>query len=532
MGALPRRERILVVDDEPQLLIAFSDTLGDLFEVVTTSEPERALELAQGDAEFSVIVSDQSMPNMTGDELFRRLRQVSNASRVLVTGHSGLTAVVRAVNAGSICAFVTKPWQAEELTLKVRLAAEQFRLTRELRTSEERLRLAFRASNAGLFDWNIRTGEVVYSSKATDPDAELADARGDFAELEKRIHPDDLPKLRAAVDAHLTQRQAFPATEMRVLGEDNKSYRWVDLNAQGAWDAAGNPQRLVGSVLDIDDLRQAQQRLIQAQKLEGIGQLAAGIAHEINTPTQYITDNVSFLQRAFVKLRAVLDAQKAVADAARDGRDPSAQLEILDAVLRSSKLDYLLEQAPRALAQSLEGLSQVSSIVGAMKEFSHPTGAEKQLANLHDVIQSAVTVAKNEWKYVAEVAFDLDPTLPLVPVLRNQLSQVFLNLIVNAAHAIAEGQAEGGANPGKISIRTRQVAGAAEISVTDTGAGIPSAIRSRVFEPFFTTKGVGKGTGQGLAICYSVIVDKHRGSITFESEPGRGTTFVISLPLA
>jgi signal transduction histidine kinase len=260
--------------------------------------------------------------------------------------------------------------------------------------------------------------------------------------------------------------------------------------------------------------------------------LAAGIAHEINTPTQYITDNVSFLQRAFVKLRAVIDAQKAVADAARDGRDAAAALEVLDAVLKSSKLDYLLEQAPRALAQSLEGLGQVSAIVGAMKEFSHPSGAEKQPANLHDIIESSAMVARNEWKYVAEVAFDFDQALPPVPVLRNQLSQVLLNLIVNAAHAIAEAQPEDNAGLGKITIQTRLLEGAAEIRVTDSGAGIPEAIRSRIFEPFFTTKGVGKGTGQGLAICYSVIVDKHRGHIAFESAPGRGTSFVISLPLA
>jgi len=532
MGAPPRRERILVVDDEPQLLTAFGDVLGDLFDVVTTNSPARALELAENDAELSVIVSDQSMPDMTGDELFRRLRQASSASRVLITGHTDLTAVVRAVNSGNICAFVTKPWQTEDLRLKVQLAAEQFRLTRELRISEERLRLAFRASNAGLFDWNMLTGEVVYSSKATDADTGLPDARGSLAELEKRVHADDLPKLRAAVEAHLTDRQPFRATEMRLLSDDGKTYRWFDLNAQGAWDAAGKPHRLVGSVLDIDDLRQAQQRLIQAQKLEGIGQLAAGIAHEINTPTQYITDNVSFLQRAFVKLRAVLDAQKAVANAARQGREAAAELEVLDAVLKSSKLDYLLEQAPRALAQSLEGLAQVSSIVGAMKEFSHPSGAEKQPANLHDIIESSAMVAKNEWKYVAEVIFDFDQALPPVPVLRNQLAQVLLNLIVNAAHAIAEAQPEDKGGLGKITIRTRQLEGAAEIRVTDSGAGIPEAIRSRIFEPFFTTKGVGKGTGQGLAICYSVIVDKHRGAIAFESEPGRGTSFVISLPLA
>ena len=532
--APPRRERVLVVDDEPQLLTAFGDVLGERFDVVTTNSPERALELAQNDTELAVIVSDQSMPGMTGDELFRRLRQVSNASRVLITGHTNLTAVVRAVNAGSICAFVTKPWQTEDLTLKVQLAAEQFRLTRELRTSEERLRLAFRASNAGLFDWNLLTGEVVYSTKVADADADagMPDARGDFSELEKRIHADDLPKLRAAIEGHLTHRQPFPATEVRVLGDDGKSYRWFDLSGQGAWDAAGRPQRLVGSALDIDDLRQAQQRLIQAQKLEGIGQLAAGIAHEINTPSQYITDNVTFLQRAFVKLRAVVDAQKAVADATRQGRDAAAPLEILDSVLKSSKLDYLLEQAPRALAQSLEGLAQVSAIVGAMKEFSHPSGAEKQLANLHDIIESSATVARNEWKYVAEVAFDFDPALPPVPVLRNQLSQVLLNLIVNAAHAIAEAPPDAQSGLGKITVQTRRRDGAAEIRVIDSGAGIPEAIRSRIFEPFFTTKGVGKGTGQGLAICYSVIVDKHCGRITFESEPGRGTSFVISLPLA
>ena len=237
------------------------------------------------------------------------------------------------------------------------------------------------------------------------------------------------------------------------------------------------------------------------------------------------------MQRAFGKLRAVLDAQKSVVEAARHGRDAAPELESLDAVLKSSKLDYVLEQAPRALTQSLEGLAQVSSIVGAMKEFSHPSGAEKQPANLHDIIDSSATVAKNEWKYVAEMRFDFDPTLPPVPVLRNELSQVLLNLIVNAAHAIAEAQSNGKAGLGKITIRTRPLEGAAEIRVTDTGAGIPDAIRSRIFEPFFTTKGVGKGTGQGLAICYSVIVDKHRGRIGFESEAGRGTSFVISLPL-
>ena len=528
MGAPSRRERVLVVDDEPHLLNAFDDVLNEQFEVVATNRPEHALELAANDAELAVVLSDQTMPGMPGDELFRRLRAVSHASRVLITGQTDLRAVVRAINEGNICAFVTKPWLSEDLRLKVALAAEQFRLTRQLRTSEERLRLAFQASNAGLFDWNIDTGEVVYS--LTDTKRELSDVKDDFAVLEQRVHPDDLPALRAAVEAHLTTRQPFKSIEMRAMSPDG-SYRWFDLNAQGAWDAAGKPRRLVGSVLDIDDLRQAQQRLVQAQKLEGIGQLAAGIAHEINTPSQYVTDNVGFLQRAFVKLRAVMDAQAAVVEATRLGRDASSELEALDAIVRSSKLSYLLQQMPRALDQSLQGLSHVGSIVRAMKEFSHPSGAEKQPANLQELLECSSTVAKNEWKYVAEMNFDFDPDLPAVPVLRNELSQVFLNLIVNAAHAIADVQTPETASFGRINISTHKREGAAEIRVSDTGSGIPAAIRSRIFEPFFTTKAVGKGTGQGLAICYSVVVDKHQGDISFESTEGSGTTFVIRLPL-
>jgi len=531
MAAPLGRERILVVDDEPQLLTALSDTLEDLFEVVATDRPEHALELAAGDPEIAVVISDMLMPGMTGDELLSRLRRVSDASRMVITGRADLTAVIRAVNDGNICAYVTKPWTNDDLQLKVRLAAGQFRLARELQISEERLRLAFQASNAGLFDWNVVTGEVVYSGVARGPDATATPLRGDFASMEARIHPDDLPKLRAAVEAHLVRREPFPGLEVRALSVDGDGYRCFDLNAQGAWDETGKARRLVGSVLDIDDLRQAQQRLIQAQKLEGIGQLAAGIAHEINTPAQFVSDNVSFLERAFKKLGTVLRAYQAVAASARQSEVAAAELSLLDDVLKSTRLDYLLEQMPRALGQSLEGLSHVSSIVKAMKEFSHPSGGEKQLVDLHALIQSASVVARNEWKLVAEMAFELDPSLPPVPVLRNELSQVLLNLIINAAHAIAERPAATGAL-GKITIFTRKLSEGVEIRVADDGAGIPEAIRGRVFEPFFTTKQVGKGTGQGLAISYSVVVDKHGGSIGFESEVGRGTTFVIRLPSA
>jgi len=281
-----------------------------------------------------------------------------------------------------------------------------------------------------------------------------------------------------------------------------------------------------------DELRLAQAKLLLAQKLEAIGQLATGIAHEVNTPTQYVTDNVSFLQRAFDKLLKLIDAQGQLVEGVRSGDITPQALEAVDAARKLAKLDYLTRQVPRAIEQSLEGLGQISSVVKAMKEFSHPSGAEKQPFDIHDVIESSSIVARNEWKYVAELQLDFDWSLPPVLLLRNEFSQVMLNLIVNAAHAVAASLPPASANKGKIVISTKAVGAHVEVRVADNGVGIPEAVRARVFEPFFTTKEVGKGTGQGLAIAYSVVVDKHGGSISFETEVGRGTTFIIRLPLS
>jgi len=177
-----------------------------------------------------------------------------------------------------------------------------------------------------------------------------------------------------------------------------------------------------------------------------------------------------------------------------------------------------------------EGVNRVAGIVRAMKRFSHPGPAEKIPTDIHQAIESTILVSRNEWKYVADLTTDFDPELPPVPCIAGEFNQVLLNLIVNATHAIAD-VVKGSGGKGGIRISTRKKGDSAEIRVSDTGAGIPEAIQSKVFDPFFTTKGVGKGTGQGLAIAHSVIVQKHRGTIKFESETGKGTTFVIQLPL-
>jgi len=273
-------------------------------------------------------------------------------------------------------------------------------------------------------------------------------------------------------------------------------------------------------------------QLHQAQKLESIGQLAAGIAHEINTPTQFVGDNTRFLQEAFGDLRPVLDTFGRLINAAKDSGVASDLISQAENVAREADIDYLNEEVPKAIEQSLEGIERVARIVGSMKEFSHPGTDEKTPTDLNAAIASTVTVSTNEWKYVAEIETDFDADLPLIPCLPGDFNQVILNMIVNASHAISDALPENSADKGTIKIATRLDGDDAEIRISDTGTGIPEEIRSKLFDPFFTTKEVGRGTGQGLAISHSVIVDKHSGSVQIESEVGRGTTFIIRLPVS
>jgi PAS domain S-box-containing protein len=296
--------------------------------------------------------------------------------------------------------------------------------------------------------------------------------------------------------------------------------------------AAGKTINLVAISRDVSEQVAMETQLRQAQRLESIGQLAAGIAHEINTPTQYVGDNTLFLKDAFADLLTVLEAYASLATSAADGPVPYDLLKSVEDAVRAADIEYLAAEIPKAISQSQEGIERVAGIVRAMKEFSHPGTGEKTLLDINRAIETTLTVARNEWKYVAELELDLQPDLPMVPCLPGDMNQVILNIVVNAAHAITDVVGKDGASgKGIIRVQTRTSGRSVEIRITDSGNGIPEHVRARVFDPFFTTKGVGKGTGQGLAISHSVIVDKHGGTISFESESGKGTTFIVRLPL-
>ncbi len=280
-----------------------------------------------------------------------------------------------------------------------------------------------------------------------------------------------------------------------------------------------------------EQLKATHAQLLHAQKMESIGQLAAGIAHEINTPIQFVGDNTRFQQNAFTDLSSLLQNYERLRNAAMEGTVTAELLAEVKAAVEKADLEYVFEEIPKAIEQSLEGVERVATIVRSMKEFSHPGGNDKQPADLNKAIESTITVSRNEWKYVAEMNLELDSALPPVPCLLGDFNQVVLNIIVNAAHAITDVVGKDSGEKGAITVSTRQDGDWAEICISDTGAGMAAGVCAKVFEPFFTTKEVGKGTGQGLTIARSVVVQKHGGTIDIESRVGKGTTFTIRLPI-
>ena len=340
-------------------------------------------------------------------------------------------------------------------------------------------------------------------------------------------------ELSGALQRQWTQVMSDADSETRAAGGDKHRWQIGARHFELAYQPTLQLDRVTGALLSISDItaetaeatarEQLEKELQLAQKLEGVGQLAAGVAHEINTPMQYVGDNVLFVERAFVKLGEHLSDVYA---AASSMGDPLVDAEIEASKVRL-KLGYLLKNVPKALRDSSEGILHVSNIVRAMKSFAHVDGDEKTTGDVNQSIRDTLMVAQNEYKSFAVIETDL-ADIPKISCFPGRLNEVLLNLIVNAAHAVAAAKRDGA---GKISVTSRAADGVVAVTIADNGVGIPENIRGKVFDPFFTTKEVGKGTGQGLSIARSIIVDAHGGTLSFESAPGAGTAFTLRLPV-
>ncbi len=283
------------------------------------------------------------------------------------------------------------------------------------------------------------------------------------------------------------------------------------------------------AVQDVTERNRMEVELRHGQKMQAVGELAAGIAHEINTPIQFVGDNVRFLHDSFADLLALLDKHEQLRETLA-AQGASELLGEVKAAAEKADIHFLRKEIPTALDQTVEGVGRVATIVQALKKFAHlDQSHEMAPADLNEALESTLIVAQSELKYVADVETTFG-NLPLVPCHLGDLNQVFLNLLVNAAHAIGDVVKQTG-RKGRIRVETGIVADCVQVAVSDTGNGIPPEIRGRVFEPFFTTKGVGKGTGQGLALAHAIVVERHGGTVTFESEVGKGTVFYVRIPL-
>ena len=286
-----------------------------------------------------------------------------------------------------------------------------------------------------------------------------------------------------------------------------------------------------GMIQDLTHERELEEQLLQARKLESLGTLAAGIAHEINTPTQYVSDNITFLSNAFDKLNGLFPEYRQLLQDGSTGQLTSENISLLEEKTKQIKLDFLLREIPKAIDQSKDGVARIATIVRSMQDFSHPGTGEKVAVDLNRAIENTIDVTRSEWKYVAEVVTEFDDTLPRVFCLPAEINQVILIIIVNAAQAIGDVIDERESDKGTIRITTSHANDFVVIQFTDDGPGIPESICERIFDPFFTTKDVGKGTGQGLSLAHSIIVKEHSGSISCNSEEGEGSTFTIRLPI-
>jgi signal transduction histidine kinase/HAMP domain-containing protein len=411
-------------------------------------------------------------------------------------------------------------------TEQARLEAIVTTRTAQLEDSREQYRLIAESTNAIPFTYLPSRRAFAYAGPQVQKS--LGHPMEKWAEpgfLESVVAPEQVDAVRKHLAAASGSGEIEFECAMLAQSGVTRRLRWVVTAGEFRGERC-----LRGLMLDITEQRKLESDLQQAQKLESVGRLASGVAHEINTPVQFITDNVHFLRDATVDLVELIEALR-VSNAAVLNGEPSLEAAQLAAEAEAgADLAYLKDDMPKAFVGCIEGLKRVATIVRSMKEFAHPDSSEMTDVDLNRAIESTLVIASNEYKYVAEMETRFGD-IPQVLCHPGEVNQAVLNIIVNAAHAIGD-VVKDTDKRGKITVTTRHVGDSVIVSIADTGGGIPDHIRARIFDPFFTTKEVGKGTGQGLAIARSVLVDKHGGDLTVETEVGVGTTFHLRLPVS
>jgi two-component system, NtrC family, sensor kinase len=543
-----RAARILVVEDSTLLRAVARDTLTSHgYEVVEAADGEQGLALAR---EYvpDVVLCDVEMPKLDGFGVLEGMRSTPGLAEVPVvflTSHDGSEQLADALNRGAHD-YLRKPLEPIELVARVQAAARMKHLhdqlrerNRELQSMTETYRVLVEQVPAVIYRLRVmenRLPELVFAS----PQAkeilgisleEIVDQPQSFL---GRIAADDV----AAVTNRWSGAEGPGAQDPIDFGFTRPDGREIWLRDLAAWVHTDDGDFIQGLTFDITEIKTAENdrkkmelELRLAQKLESVGQLAAGLAHEINTPIQFVADTIRFVGDAFTDVLELVDVYRAViADVAqRPGAAAERAAEVAEAE-DIADLEYLQERIPSAIGRGSDGVQRVTRIVQAMREFAHPPTVEQSPTDLNEALRSTLVVAANEYKYVADVETDLDE-LPMVICNGGDINQVFLNLIVNAAHAIEDVVGDGGGR-GTIRISTRRDGDDVVASIADTGIGMTPEVAARIFDPFFTTKDVGRGTGQGLALAHAIVVDRHGGHIGVETARGEGTRFDVRLPLA
>ena len=537
--SMAEHNNILIVDDELPIRTVLSRYLEKAgYNCKTAENANDAKKLLQQEP-FSLLLTDLKMPGESGLDLIKYAREhYPRTGRIMVTA-MGAQDIAKEIMDVGVYGYIVKPISKETVLITVENALRHLSLDQDMQACVDDMaeKVTRRSEKLDAIMNSIDIGVLMVDPRLTIMEMNRK-MREWFA-----VDAEVIGKNCYKVLADPTNQESCEQCPMAVSLKKGISCQVEkQLNIQGetrdfrivTTPIFNQNKEVYASIALYEDMTERlmiERDLQQAQKLEAVGQLAAGIAHEINTPIQYVGDNLSFLKDSFEDIIKVLNGfDKALPPLQEGSNLPEKLLEEIEEDMENADLDFLKEEVPVTINQSLEGVRRVDKIVKAMKDFSHPGEEDKTPADINKIIETTLTVCKNEWKYVAEVDTNFSPDLPPVPCFPGDLSQVFLNIIVNAAHAISEATDGAKNGMGRISIMTAPAEDSVEIQIRDTGGGIPKDIQDRVFNPFFTTKSRGKGTGQGLAIAHRVVVNKHQGSLSFQSQQGEGTTFLIKIP--